>query len=161
MITYKDLRTIRNIRQEDLNSLKAVINSNELFPSELLEDMTSDYFANVQTTDIWLTMEDEGKVIAVSYCAPERMAEGTYNLYLIAIHKEFQGNGIGSELMKYIEEYLLQSNNRILIVETSGLPEFGLTRRFYEKLNYQQVGIIPEFYQQGEDKVIFWKNLNS
>jgi ribosomal protein S18 acetylase RimI-like enzyme len=63
--------------------------------------MTADFFTNVAAQDIWLTKENEGIPIAIAYCAPERMTEGTYNLYLIAIHKEYQGQGIGTELMQY------------------------------------------------------------
>lgn len=150
---------IRKIEKDDLHSIKAVIDSNELFPSELLEDMTADYFVNSQTVDIWLVLEHNNKVIGVAYCAPERMTAGTYNLYLIAILKEYHGKGFGSQLITYIEKQLRRDKQRILIVETSGLPEFELTRRFYPKLGYQCVGVIPEFYQAGEDKIVFWKDL--
>lgn len=153
------MTSIRRINKSDLTALSAVIDSNELFPSELLEDMTSDFFNNLESQDIWLTKEIEGKPIAIAYCAPERMTTGTYNLYLIAVHKNYQGKGIGSEIMIYIETLLKQASHRILIVETSGLPEFEFTRKFYDKLNYRQVARIPEFYQAGEDKVIFWKKI--
>lgn len=46
-----------------------------------------------------------------------------------------------------------------MIVETSALPEFELTRKFYDKLNYKREAVIREFYQKGEDKVVFWKKL--
>ena len=150
---------IRQITKSDLDSLKAVIDSNELFPSDLIDSMTSDFFTNKKTQDIWLTKDFEGKPVAVVYCAPERMTSGTYNLYLIAIHKDYQGQGIGSELMLYVENLLKKNSNRILIVETSGLPEFELTRKFYDKLDYKRGATIREFYKDGEDKIVFWKKL--
>lgn len=153
------MTNIRQIITSDLDSLKEVIDSNGLFPSDLLDEMTSDFFSNEKTRDIWLTKEIEGKPIAVVYCAPERMTSGTYNLYLIAIHKDFQGRGIGAELMLYVENLLKENSNRILIVETSGLPDFELTRKFYDKLNYKREATIREFYQDGEDKIVFWKKL--
>jgi ribosomal protein S18 acetylase RimI-like enzyme len=150
---------IRKIKEQDLKHLKAVIDSNGLFPSDLLDDMTSDFLTNKTTTDIWLTKEVNNIPIAVIYCAPERMTEGTFNLYLIAIDKNQQGKGIGAEMMKYVENLLREKGNRILIVETSALPEFELTRKFYDKLSYKREAIIREFYQKGEDKVVFWKKL--
>lgn len=150
---------IRRIRKDDLGSLKEIIDANELFPSELLEDMTVDYFNNSETTDIWLTMEKDGIAVAVAYCAPERMTEGTYNLYLIAVHPDRQGQGIGSQLMNYIETMLLNKSVRILIVETSGFPEFEQTRKFYDQCGYAREAVIREFYAEGDDKVIFWKKL--
>lgn len=150
---------IRRITERDLDALKEVIDSNALFPSELLNDMTRDFLYASHSQDTWLTLESGNKPVAVAYFAPERMTEGTYNLYLIAIHREQQGKGLGSELMFYIEDFLRENANRILIVETSGLPEFEQTRRFYRKLNYKQEAVIREFYKEGEDKIVFWKKL--
>lgn len=150
---------IRKITNQDLKHLKAIIDSNGLFPSDLLDEMTNDFFSNEKTTDIWLTKEVENIPIAVVYCAPERMTDGTFNLYLIAISKNLQGKGIGAEMMTYVENLLREKGKRILIVETSALPEFELTREFYDKLDYKREAVIREFYQEGEDKVVFWKKL--
>lgn len=150
---------IRKIEINDLEHLKSVIDSNGLFPSDLLDEMTNDYFSNEKTTDIWLTKEIDSIPAAVVYCAPERMTEGTFNLYLIAISKNLQGKGIGSEMMAYIENFLRENGNRILLVETSSLPEYELTRKFYDELGYKREAVIREFYQEGEDKVVFWKKL--
>ncbi|MBK9103806.1 MAG: GNAT family N-acetyltransferase [Saprospiraceae bacterium] len=150
---------IRKIEINDLEHLKSVIDSNGLFPSDLLDEMTNDYFSNEKTTDIWLTKEIDSIPAAVVYCAPERMTEGTFNLYLIAISKNLQGKGISSEMMAYLENFLRENGNRILLVETSSLPEFELTRKFYDELGYKREAVIREFYQEGEDKVVFWKKL--
>jgi ribosomal protein S18 acetylase RimI-like enzyme len=150
---------IRKITKNDLQKLKEIIDSNELFPSDLLDEMSNDFFNNEWSLDVWLTAEIEDNPIAVVYFAPERMTVGTYNLYLIAIQKEFQGKGFGKEIMIVVEQYLKELNGRILIVETSGLPEFELTRKFYDKCNYTRMALIKEFYQEGEDKVVFWKKI--
>jgi ribosomal protein S18 acetylase RimI-like enzyme len=152
--------SIREIKPNDLKRLKEVIDSTGLFPSELLDDMTNDFFTNQDTSDIWLTKEVDNIPVAVVYFAPERMTEGTFNLYLIAIDQKFQGKGIGSEMMRYVENLLREKGNRILIVETSSLPEFELTRKFYDNLGYAREAVIREFYQEGEDKIVFWKKLN-
>lgn len=153
------MRDIREIEPKDLKRLKEVIDSTGLFPSSLLDDMTIDFFTNQDTSEIWLTKEVDNIPVAVVYCAPERMTEGTFNLYLIAIDQKFQGKGIGSEMMAYIENLLREKGIRILIVETSSLPEFELTRKFYDNLGYTREAVIREFYQEGEDKVVFWKKL--
>jgi ribosomal protein S18 acetylase RimI-like enzyme len=152
--------TIRKVVQQDIESLKLVIDTTSLFPSELLNGMMDDYFKNSSSEDIWLTTEIDDKLVAVTYCAPERLTEGTFNLYLIAIHKDFQGRGIGAEVMKYIENLLRTKGQRILIVETSGLPEFEFTRKFYDKCDYHREAVIRDFYREGEDKIVFWKKLN-
>lgn len=152
--------TIRKVNASDVGALKKVIDSSELFPSELLDDMMEDYFSDQSSNDIWLTRDEADIPIAIAYCAPERMTEGTYNLYLIAVHKDYQDQGIGSEIMYYIENLLLESGQRILLVETSGLPEFEMTRKFYDKCHYERAAVIRDFYLDGEDKVVFWKKLS-
>lgn len=153
------MAAIRKISRQDLDDLKAIIDSNELFPAELLNGMTKDFFSQENSSDIWYAREQDGKAVALAYCAPERMTDGIYNLYLIAVHKDMHGQGIGSELMAFLEALLAQKGARILIVETSGLPEFELTRKFYANLGYRKEATIREFYQKGEDKIVFWKKL--
>lgn len=150
---------IRNILEKDLGDLKGVIDSNELFPSDMLDDMVASYFSHMDSLEIWVTKEVDGRAIAVAYCAPERMTVGTYNLYLIAVHKSAQGSGVGTELMGHVEAMLRNRNARILLVETSGLEAFARTRGFYDRLGYRREALIREFYQEGEDKVVFWKHL--
>lgn len=151
---------IRKVNKQDLPALKTVIDSSELFPSEMLEEMMSDYFNNPSSQSIWLTTVVDNQPVAVAYCAPEYMTEGTYNLYLIAVHAKYQGQGIGGKIMGYLEDMLRQQGHRILLVETSGNAEFELTRKFYLQHQYNQEAVIREFYQAGEDKVVFWKKLN-
>ena len=151
---------IRPITPNDLPALKAVIDANDLFPSDMLDDMMFDYFANDDSRDFWLTYEDE-KPVAISYCAPEKMTEGTWNLYLIAVHTDYQGQGIGTSMMHYVEQMLAARGERLLLVETSSLASFEGTREFYRKCGYEQEAQIREFYQAGEDKIVFRKSLTN
>ena len=153
------MKDIRKLTPHDLSYIKEVIDSTNLFPSDLLDNLTNDFFTNSNTTDLWFTKEVDNIPIAVIYCAPEKMTEGTFNLYLIAISKNFQGKGFGAEMMTYVEDLLREKGNRILIVETSALPEFDMTRKFYDKLNYKREAVIRDFYKEGEDKIVFWKKL--
>lgn len=152
--------TIKNIEPSDLAGVKEVLDSSELFPSEMLDDMIHDFITNPNSEEVWLTTVAEGTPISMAYLAPERMTEGTYNLYAIAVHKDRQGDGIGGQLMNHIEDYLTAKGHRVLIVETSGLPEYELTRTFYHKHNYKKEAVIRDFYQAGEDNVVFLKKLN-
>ena len=122
--------------------------------------MIADFFNNEHNSDFWFTTVENDTPISLGYCAPEQMTEGTFNLYAIAVDKQHQGKGIGSEMMCYIENHLRENNERILLVETSGTADFELTRNFYRKIGYTEQAVIPEFYAEGDDKVVFWKKLN-
>jgi len=151
---------IRKVRKEDLNGLKEVLESSELFPPEYLDDMISDYLNNPETEEIWFTCITDDTPIAIAYCGPEKLTNGTYNLYAIAVRKELQGKGIGQKMMNFIEQLLKHNEKRVLIVETSSIDQYKLTRQFYNKLGYRQEATIKDFWNEGEDKVIYWKKLN-
>jgi ribosomal protein S18 acetylase RimI-like enzyme len=153
------MQGIRKIKHEDVETIKKVIDAVALFPSELLDGMMADYFQNEMTEDIWITKEIDGVPVAVAYFAPEKLTNGTYNLYLIAIHNPYQGMGIGKQIMGYVEKYLKELGKRILIVETSGLPQFEMTRDFYIQCGYNKEAVIRDFYNEGEDKIVYWKKL--
>ena len=151
---------IRNITKSDIPELKQLLDTIELFPSDMLDDMVADYFSNLDTQEIWYTATEENKPISIGYCTPEILTEGTYNLYAIGVKSEIQGKGIGSQMMDHLEIRLREQGHRILIVETSGAPEFHLTRKFYEKLGYHKEAVIRDFWREGEDKIIYRKKLN-
>jgi N-acetylglutamate synthase-like GNAT family acetyltransferase len=46
----------------------------------------------------WVT-DDENGAVGVAYCEPERMTDRTWNLQLIAIHPDRQGQGRGTQLL--------------------------------------------------------------
>lgn len=153
-----DLSAIRCVHRDDIPALRSVIDAIGLFPGEMLDAMVAPFLDGADTGEAWLTYDD-GAPVAVAYHAPERMTSGTRNLLLIAVHPDRQGLGVGAALMAHVEAGLAASHERILLVETSGLPAFDATRRFYAKLGYEEEARIRDFYQAGEDKVIFRKAL--
>ncbi|MEL6930843.1 MAG: GNAT family N-acetyltransferase, partial [Cyanobacteria bacterium J06600_6] len=150
---------IRLIESKDRLDLKAIIDANELFPANMLDEMLYDYFSENNSHEIWLTGTVENKPVAIAYCAPEKMTEGTWNLYLIAVHPEYQGQGIGTAIIGHVEQMLISRGQRILLVETSGLDSFAKTRSFYKRCGYEEEARIREFYDVGEDKIVFRKSL--
>lgn len=155
-----EMNEIRLINKNDIPDLKKVLESIELFPSEMLDELISDYLNNPNSQDIWFTALENTTPIALGFCAPEKLTDGTYNLYSIGVRSDIQEQGVGSKMMNFIENYLKENGNRILIVETSGTKGFEKTRKFYSNLNYIQEAVIRDFWKDGDDKVIFWKKLN-
>ena len=124
--------------------------------------MTADImapFLAASAPDIWFVGDLDGEVIGFGFCEPERMTEGTWNLLAIGVSPEQQGMGHGAKLMAFLEDVLRRRKARILLVETSGTDAFKLTRQFYLKNGYVQEARIRAFYDAGDDKIVFWKQL--
>lgn len=152
--------SIRPVARTDLPALKGIVDASGLFPSDMLDAMIAGYIDDEPDSGIWLVAEIEGPA-GLAFCAPEFMTEGTWNLYLIAVHPAHQGRGLGGTLIRHIETLLAEQGVRILLVETSGLPGFKRTRRFYRQCGYEEEARIRDFYQAGEDKIVFRKALSS
>lgn len=150
---------IRKVSPADIEALKNVLDSSNLFPSEYLDEMISPYFNIPDSGDFWFTYTQENVPVGLGYCVPEKLTDGTYNLLAIAVMKDLQGNGIGKKMMDYIEEQLRKLQKRILIVETSSEDEYALTREFYLKVGYSIAATIKDFWKDGDDKIIFYKRL--
>lgn len=152
--------SIRTVRRSDLPALEAVLETSGLFPPELLADMVAPFLEQPETKELWLTYVREDVPIALAYCVPERMTDGTWNLLAIAVHREAQGTGVGGALMSELEDVLRARGQRLLLVETSGLDAYQRTRSFYDKHDYRQEARIRDFYAAGEDKVVYTKSLS-
>lgn len=149
---------IRPVERQDLPELKRIADATELFPSDMMDDMISGYFDGSKP-DIWFTCVLDGKAISFGFCEPERMTEGTWNLLAIGVQPDHQGKGVGAAMMSYLTNRLAEQGERILLVDTMGIPEFEQTRAFYRKNGYIEEARIREFYEAGVDKVVFWKHL--
>lgn len=148
------------VEKADVSPLKQVLDTIELFPSEMLDDMIFDYFENPESSDIWFTEILEGVPISIAYCAQEKLTEGTWNLYALGVKSNIQSKGTGSRMMGFIETLLKERGERILIIDTSSSEDFASTRTFYEKLGYTKEAVIRDFWEDGDDKVIYWKKFN-
>ena len=153
---------IRLTTPSDTNALLALAEATGLFESSQIEElsqMLNQHFSNAaDNQDVWVT-DDENEPVGVAYVAPERMTEGTWNLYLIAIHPDHQKQGRGTALVRHVEQMLTERGERLLLVETSGLDDFEYVRAFYRKIGYDEEARIRDFYKAGDDKIIFRKAL--
>jgi ribosomal protein S18 acetylase RimI-like enzyme len=154
--------TIRAVEPNDAAALITMIEAVGMFPpDELAEvgEMLNGYLdGSLGEDQFWLVDDDEG-FAGAAYYAPERMTEGTWNLYMLAVHPERQGEGHGAALVRHVEQTLAARGERLLLIETLGSEEFATQRAFYSNLGYEEEARIRDFYIAGGDKVIFRKAL--
>jgi len=100
-----------------------------------------------------------GELLGFSIHGPTPCTLGTWDLYWIAVSPEAQGLGVGTVLLKEVEGRLTRLNARLLIIETSSRPPYDPTRAFYLKKGYREVARVPDFYEAGDDRVIYAKTL--
>jgi ribosomal protein S18 acetylase RimI-like enzyme len=84
---------------------------------------------------------------------------GSYDLYWIIVDAQRQGRGLGRLLLDQTERIVRESGGRSVYIETSNRELYLPTRRFYEKCGYKVEAILPDYYDDGDDKVILRKRV--
>lgn len=124
-----------------------------------LNEVLDDYHAaNRKHGHQCVSYDRAGQPIGFAYFAPAAMTDRTWDLYWIVVQKQLHAKGIGSDLLQYVEEQIRQAKGRLLLIDTSSLPLYEPTRRFYQKHGYEVEAVIRDFYADGDDKVIFRKH---
>ena len=83
----------------------------------------------------------------------------SFDLYWIVVDREGQGHGLGGELAALTERSAKAMGGRRIYVETAGKALYLPTRTFYEKIGYFQAAELPDFYEPGDSKIVYQKNL--
>lgn len=129
---------------------------------EPLREVFDDYHAGRLGTDrrleVWVN-DPSSPPLGVVYFVQNAMSDRTWDLLMIAVAPERQGQGIGGELVRFTETHIRAVGGRLLIIDTSSLSKYDATRAFYRKHGYAEVGHIPDFYKDGDSKVIFAKRI--
>ena len=146
---------------EDKLPLMAILqNTPEFKPFEVAvaEELID---ANLEDpTSYYIFIADIDGVVAGYICyGPTPVTEGTWDIYWEAVARERQGLGIGGSLMNAALKEIKDAGGRLAVIETSGIPSYEKTRRFYTGLGYETVARIPDFYAPGDDKLILVKRL--
>jgi GNAT superfamily N-acetyltransferase len=136
--------------------------TNVFKPHEILalKEVLDDYYAsNQKYGHQCVTYEKDGQAIGFAYYAPAAMTDRTWYLYWIAVNKDVQARGVGAFLLRHAEEAIRKAGGRMFLIETSSLPQYALTRKFYLKHAYEQHAVLRDYYADGDHMVIFRKYL--
>ena len=98
---------IRPTTPDDTDAILALAVSSGLFPADATEEvagvLASAHRGELGPDHVWLT-DDDGGPVGVAYFAPERMTDGTWNLYMLEVHPDRQRQGRGAALVRYVAD---------------------------------------------------------
>jgi len=153
---------IRPTLESETEELIAMAAGTAVFkPLELdvLRELLADWHAGLSDDHVAIGYERDGRPIGFAYYAPTPMTVGTWHLYWLFVAKAIHARGIGGELLRHIEADIARAGGRLLLIETSGLPTYDPTRRFYAKHGYEEAATLRDFYCDGDDQVVFRKRI--
>jgi ribosomal protein S18 acetylase RimI-like enzyme len=150
--------------KKDGPQIHAINASTSLFSQEEVEcvdELWQEYQDNgpERSGYYFLVDKEDEQVLAYSCYGPRALTDRTYDLYWIAVDPHARRGGIGRKLLLATEAAIREMGGRLLIVETSSLPEYAPTRSFYLATGYLLEATLKDFYKEGDDLVIFTKHL--
>jgi ribosomal protein S18 acetylase RimI-like enzyme len=160
-----EVMQIRPLFEKDRAKLLSMLIKTRAFTSaeidvamELVDIVLKDQIQKDYQIDCMADDQD----LAVGYICygPAPMTRGTFDLYWIAVDPDFQERGVGSKLLGFLEEGVKSRGGRMILADTSSVPHYEKTHRFYLKNGFQQVAKVPDYYHPGNDRITFCKRLN-
>ncbi|HTY10828.1 MAG TPA: GNAT family N-acetyltransferase [Bacteroidota bacterium] len=155
---------IRPLQSEDKEPIEKLLRATDVFSNEEID-------VAIELIEICLNDKQQGDYEIFSYVdsaqqvagyvciGPTPSTQGTYDLYWIAVTPSVHGKGIGSELLRFVEERIKEKGGRLIIAETSSTPKYEKTRAFYERKGFQRRACITDYYKPGDDLIIYGKYL--
>jgi ribosomal protein S18 acetylase RimI-like enzyme len=104
--------------------------------------------------------DSESRVQGYICWGPVPLTQGSYDIYWVATHPDSQGKGFGGSLIAHVENCIKEEKGRLLFIETSSKESYENTVRFYRRLGFKEASRIRDFYDVGDDKLVFVKSFS-
>lgn len=153
------LRT--DVSPDDITRIGSLVTATGFFRSDEIDiarELVEERLARGAASGYHFALLDVETELAAYACfGPVPCTVNRFDLYWIAVHPCFQRCGLGRRVLLAAEQQIGQMGGKRIYVETSSRPLYLPTRSFYLACNYVLTAIVPDFYDDGDDKHIYLK----
>jgi ribosomal protein S18 acetylase RimI-like enzyme len=103
----------------------------------------------------WLLAEQEGKLVGYTCFDRVPFSRVSFDLYWIAVLPACRGTGLGTELLQRTAKFAAAKHGTQIFAETSSRAPYAAARAFYERCGFETVARFPDFYDFGDDKIVY------
>lgn len=154
---------IRPIADKDRGQLLELVRLQDNFSAlevevatEVIDDTLNptknDYF-------ILVALGEAEKVIGFICYGAIPMTDRRFDLYWVAVDPTVGRQGVGRQLLAKMEAILAAAGPAKVYVDTSSTRGYDRARYFYEKNGYRVACVLIDFYRDGDDKLVYVKEL--
>jgi GNAT superfamily N-acetyltransferase len=160
-----EIKIRRKVVENDLETVRAIADSSGFFREDEIDvavELVGEALAKGDESGyFFLFAEMQGETVGFACFGPVPCTIGSFDLYWIAVHQNQRRQGIGHLLLKQTETAVEKLKGRKIYIETSSLPKYDPTRYFYLAAGYSEVARFKDFYNAGDDKVVYSKDLGN
>lgn len=149
---------------EDIQRIMDMVVSTNFFYDHEVEvavELIAERLAKGESTGYhFVFAEVDGVTAAYSCYGHIEMTKSCFDLYWLVTHNDFRGKGIGKKLLTETYKEAKKMGCTIIIAETSGREHYAPTQAFYISAGYTLEATIHDYYDIGDDKLIYTKRLD-
>ena len=154
---------LRPLLPGDKEPIRQILQGCQNFRAEEVEiglELIDETIADSKATDYrFIVAANNGRVLGYSCFGQVPAAEGVWDLYWIAVDPAAKGQGVAHRLQLATEKQIRSAGGRMILAETSSLPNYADARSFYLRQGFQLCDRIADFYRHGDDRLTFGKRL--
>jgi ribosomal protein S18 acetylase RimI-like enzyme len=158
-----DVQIRRDVRPGDPQTVRAIVESSGYFFAyeidvavELVEERLSKGEASGYH---FVFAESAGQTAGYACFGPIPCTDGSFDLYWIAVHESFRGQGLGKVILQAAEAAIKAMGGRNVYIETASKEQYQSTRGFYLAAGYALEAVLKDFYAPGDDKHVYSRRL--
>jgi ribosomal protein S18 acetylase RimI-like enzyme len=162
-MTHADIQFRDTVQEKDPGIVRNITESSGFFyPDEIdvaVELAVETVQKGSQSGYFFIFAESGGGSLGYTCFGPIPCTRESYDLYWIAVHNDFRGQGIGKILIRASEEKIAELGGKRVYIETSSREKYKPTQNFYLSCGYKIEARLKDFYAPGDDKLIYLKVL--
>ncbi len=147
----------------DVERVREIVESTKFFYDhevEIAAELVDERIKYGESTGYFFVFAElDGVTVAYSCFGPIIMSKTSFDLYWIATHNDYRGQGIGKKILQETFKQAKEMGCSIIIAETSGLPHYEPTRAFYDSNKFELEARLKDFYAMGDDKLFYTKRI--
>jgi acetoin utilization deacetylase AcuC-like enzyme/GNAT superfamily N-acetyltransferase len=151
------------VMEEDVGRVRSLVASTGFFNAAevdvAVELVTERLTKGVRSGYHFVLAERGSSLVAYACYGPIFGTQGSFDLYWIAVAPEEQGRGMGAQVYARAEAAMRRAGAKHVYADTSSSDRYAGTRGFYQRLGFEEQARLPDFYAQGDGKIVYVKAL--
>lgn len=145
------------VAEHDPAAIRALVAATGVFSEEevrIAGELAETTLSGAETYR-WLLAERAGALVGYTCFDRVPLTAVSFDLYWIAVAPAERGSGLAAELMRRTADVARRKGGVAIYAETSSRPPYAPARGFYLKAGFVEAGRYADFYDRGDDKLVY------